>query len=120
MRKKIKLHVYKWHEENPEDEDEDSASSRSRSPEAHERDLSSLVYRGPDSDHGSRGHSREPSEGPSGGYARAPSRARERETSRARSRARSRDRRECEDSGRKAKMSNVCDLLLQMKMMHSV
>ena len=104
----------KWHEENPDDEKHDSASSRSRSPEAYDPSWHS------EPDHGSRGHSREPSEGPSGGYARAPSRARERETSRARSRARSWDRSEREDSGRKAKMSNVCDLLLQMKMMHSV
>ncbi len=107
----------KWHEENPEDEDSDSASLRSRSPDAHDMDLSSLVHRGrSEPGHGSRGHSRQPSEGPSGGYARTPSRPPPGAPPRARSRD-SRGRRGLDSDG---KMSNVSDLLLRMKMMHSL
>lgn len=107
----------KWHEENPEDEDSDSASLRSRSPDAHDMDLSSLVHRGrSEPGHGSRGHSRQPSEGPSGGYARTPSRP----PPGAPPRAPSRDSRGRRGLDNDAKMSNVSDLLLRMKMMHSL
>ncbi len=98
-----------WKEANPDDENHDSASSRSRSPEAYDASWHS------EPGHGSRSHSRQPSEGPSGGYARTPSRP----PPGAPPRARSRDSRGCRGFDNDAKMSNVSDLLLQMKTMYS-